>query len=488
MAKPYNVTPVIPPGRQSYVATFRNATGKRITRGLATDDLSRANLVCAGLTRLTHAGTKSLSAVPSDVPLESVRLYFDQNPSRSGELHLDAQIVDAALPTVHAQLQRYPPHLRQELFLVLLDRERLRRENTLQVTQQVGLKRELDREREQRVDLERSALGRAVKAGQNMPALDEALALFEQHMLTSTSVRNAKTVVGVARAFTKQLAADGKKLTEVTLDDLARFLDLQVAKGTSGKQVSRRDALRRRLGRFINWGAQRYEYPSPMQLVRAVSKVDLDREKGDIHWHTMEQVDAAIAQLPDDYWKALVGTLAFAGLQLAELCWLRTADVELESSAPKLWITTVQDPEVPEVTHLLKTGHRRRSVRIHSRCLLPLLREFVAKGYAGKFYFFALPPQSRRRPRAKSPGCHERWLTNTLSIVLRGHHGGKGHLPKAGLLPAGMTAKSLRRTFGSLLLRSGKSCGEVAAAMGNTEDVVRNFYARIHGGEVEIDF
>jgi len=57
-----------------------------------------------------------------------------------------------------------------------------------------------------------------------------------------------------------------------------------------------------------------------------------------------------------------------------------------------------------------------------------------------------------------------------------------------GLLPRGMTAKSLRRTFGSLLLRSGKTTAEVAAAMGNTEDVVREHYARILGCEVDVDF
>jgi len=57
-----------------------------------------------------------------------------------------------------------------------------------------------------------------------------------------------------------------------------------------------------------------------------------------------------------------------------------------------------------------------------------------------------------------------------------------------GVLPEGMSAKSLRRTFGSLLLRSGKSSAEVAAAMGNTEQVVRDHYARLLGREVKVDY
>jgi hypothetical protein len=51
-----------------------------------------------------------------------------------------------------------------------------------------------------------------------------------------------------------------------------------------------------------------------------------------------------------------------------------------------------------------------------------------------------------------------------------------------------MNAKSLRRTFGSLLIRSGATEAQVAAAMGNTPSVVRAHYARILGGEVDVDF
>ena len=75
-----------------------------------------------------------------------------------------------------------------------------------------------------------------------------------------------------------------------------------------------------------------------------------------------------------------------------------------------------------------------------------------------------------------------------MSTILRGHTGAPTRAATPGLLPKGMNAKSLRRTFGSLLLRAGKSTAEVAAAMGNTEEIVRRHYARLLGSEVDVDF
>ena len=107
------------------------------------------------------------------------------------------------------------------------------------------------------------------------------------------------------------------------------------------------------------------------------------------------------------------------------------------------------------------------------------------------YYLFPMPKATRRRRRDVNIGSADRWIVSTLSTALRGHAGGsdlKRRPPAPALLPVGMNAKSLRRTFGSLLIRSGKSSAQVAAAMGNTEDVVREHYARILGCEVDVDF
>ena len=74
------------------------------------------------------------------------------------------------------------------------------------------------------------------------------------------------------------------------------------------------------------------------------------------------------------------------------------------------------------------------------------------------------------------------WGRYNFSVHLKGRDGNNN-----GILPSNMTALSLRRSFGSLLLRSGKTTSEVAAAMGNTPSMVEKHYARILGNEVNIN-
>lgn len=105
-------------------------------------------------------------------------------------------------------------------------------------------------------------------------------------------------------------------------------------------------------------------------------------------------------------------------------------------------------------------------------------------------FFFPVLGSMRKRKRA-ALGHPERWLPTTLTFVLRGHPGSKDKLKRpsmSGLLPKGMNAASLRHSFGSLLLRSGKTYAQVAATMGNSEAVVMEHYARIQGREVEVNF
>jgi hypothetical protein len=54
----------------------------------------------------------------------------------------------------------------------------------------------------------------------------------------------------------------------------------------------RADAIRRRLGRFLNFVASKYEFPSSMLRVPSVGRNDILRERGDIQWHPVEAVEA----------------------------------------------------------------------------------------------------------------------------------------------------------------------------------------------------
>lgn len=491
MAKRYSVSPVLLPGRTTFTATFRAALGQRICRSLGTNDRSFADLICAGLVRLHLAGVRTISEVPSEVPLDAVRLYFGEAQfSDPNALPMDGQAVDINLAAVRSDLLAFPKQLRARLFPILLDRRRLQSDNESIRLEATAWKRSSDSEREKREELERSLLARAAQSGRNMPPLADSLSLFSEHITATTSPQNAQKHIACAADFLANLPGSAKSLADVSSDHIAAFLDQKTAQGDPEHALGRRREWRIRIARFINWGAKRWELPSPMRNVPSVPRHAVLRERGDIVWHQLADVEQIIKELPNPYWQALIATLAYAGLQLAELTWLRTTDVELLNGGKRgrIWVTTVEDPEDPQTRHMLKTSHRRRHVDMHPTLLLPRIKAMLKAGKAGKNFFFAIPEEMRRRRRGDKQPASERWMTNSLSTLLRGHPGGKKRLPVPGLLPKGMNAKSLRRTFGSLLLRSGKTSAEVAAAMGNTEDVVRQHYARLLGSEVDVNF
>lgn len=207
----------------------------------------------------------------------------------------------------------------------------------------------------------------------------------------------------------------------------------------------------------------------------------------------MNDVEAVIETQENVYWKTLIATLGYAGLQLAELCWLRRTDVKIEGERGSIWVGPVTDPTDPHAKHLLKMGNRERPVDIHPAHLLPRLKEYLATIPPDAVYFFPMPANMRRRQRS-GKGHSERWNAPTLSTVLRGHKGGKNRKRRpatAGKLPKGMTAATLRHMFGSLLLRSKtdrKSYADVAEAMGNSEAAVAEYYAKLGGKDVTVDF
>jgi integrase len=512
MPKHYRVTPHLS-GGTSYAALFRNASGKRVHRSLGTEDESLAKLVCLGLERLYREHVTDPRSVPPDVPLEAVRLYLgvDDETIPAADVMRD---MDSA-----AAVATRSDGTREHVADAWVEARRWQQAFDGAKVQIAGLQQMLAAERKARADLERSMLARAALAGKNCPVIPEALVEFEANVAGSMTPRNARDHMTAARRFVASLPADVRKLADVMPSHVSSFLDGQASNGAAHHAAARRRHWRLKLSRLLNWAAKRWEFPSPMSGVATVSRSALMRERGDVHWHSLEEVQEAMDGVgerlvarfagahrknpvmadPDDlvglvaYWQALIATLAYAGLQLAELVWLRRSDLKLseDGQSGSLWVTTVADPEDSGMKHLLKTEHRRREVNLHPRLLLPRLTAHLAKR-AGAHYLFPVPDGYRARIRAKSSGgSAERWLLQSLSVALRGHQGGTDlakRPPTPGILPAGMNAKSLRRTFGSLLLRSGKSYAQVAAAMGNTEKVVHDHYARMRGCEVNVDF
>lgn len=510
MPKHYRVTPRLLAGSAKYIANFRNARAERVTRSLGTADAGQAELISAGLAMLWRLGVRDPSQVPADVPGASIRLYFASGDKREALAdHVvfplaPSQAGDVAAAMAKAAQEPVGFALKAMAYEEQIERQRLK------IAEQA---QHMERERSDHEALKRSAVGQAVMAAKSVPPIAEAMIQFEKHMTTSAMARRKNEIMLLSKRFVATLPPIVKTLADVPVATIAAWIDETVAAAASQKPASYRRHLRINLGRLFNWSAGRWRYPTQMTAVPVVERNAVERERGDIHWHTLAEIQAALAGIPQRlrivwdaevkaftalaadagdaadalYWQALVATLAFAGLQLAELVWLRKADLTVaeDGSRGSLWVTTVE--ESATVRHTLKTGHRKRQVDLHPQ-LLPLLRDHIAGGRAGAVYLFPVPPSVRPRARKINAGLQERWMVGSLSTKLRGHVGGSKRLPSARILPERMHAKSLRRTFGSLLLRAGKSSAEVAAAMGNTEDVVRQHYARILGGEVDVDF
>ncbi len=466
MADLHNITPYQAPGRLGWNASFYDRTGRRVTRGLGTRDEAEAQLLCRALALLHHHKPASPEDAPSSMPPRALELYFGAGVVGPFELRKSIN-ADRVARVLESDV---PAELR--LVGAEIARDQLERELAEEREARARLQGQLD-------VLRASALGRAVGAEGLCPDLAQAIDEFSLHMRSAATANHAKYLVSVARRFVKSLPSDVRKPVQITSTHVDGWLASEAE--DADLPIVRRARHRARLGKFINWAAKTWGYVSPMKAVQAPTLQQLERLRDDIHWHELEEVEAALQAIEAGYWRTLVAVLAFAGLRLSELAWLRREDVTAIDGGARhqLWIATVDDGHGAK--HELKTGHSRRAVEVHPVRLWPLLQGHLESG-AGEVFLFPVPKDVRRKPR--QAGHPERWLPTALGRRL----GGESWKERSGVLPAGMSVMSLRRTFGSLLLRSGCSAEQVAAAMGNTPGVVRKHYARILGAEVEVRF
>lgn len=461
MAKVHSISPWQMEDRPGWYATFREVQNRRVTRGLGTRDKHEADLLCRSLAVLVDRRPERLEDAPAGVPPKALELYFGADAVKAAPTGL----LVAALPTEpmnESDLASLPVEARIRMEAIERRNQQLEYEARREELRLEALEREL-------AGLKDSVLARAATAAANCPPMSDALESFKAHMRATAGKNHAEEMIRVATAFTK--AIDARTTAQVSAEQVGRWLDLEAAKSDS--PFMRRARHRVRLSRFLTWASRTYEHLNPMTLVPAPKSKQLERERDDVHWHELAEIEATVKALPDAYWKALVGTLVYAGLRLSELVFLRRVDLKEEEGARFLWVTTVDDGHGDR--HATKSAHSRRAIQVSADRLWPLLETHMKDDVdANNVFLFPMPKGMRRRKR--SSGHPERWRTQTLSRRL------------SGMLPDTMNALSLRRTFGSLLLRAKKSVNDVAAAMGNTPDVVQKHYARILGAEVKVDF
>ena len=429
-------------------AWFYDATGRRVNKSLQTRDPALADRICKDLEALRDG------RIPEGLHPIAAQLYFG-----------DAAVFEGQGPGELESPQD----------------ERVAREEVralrLQVVAQAERIRQLEAENDA---LRGSVVGRLIQARENCPPMATALQLFERRRHAQVKAKTAKNELSVVRRFLESLPDEVLKPTDIEARHVNHWLDGQ---STGDKSLIRRDKMRNRVGRFVNFCAAEWCYESIMTAVDKSNVSRLRQERGEIVWHSEDRVEAMVTGL-GGYYGAVVATLGYAGLRLSELVWLRVCDLIEDGDD---WLLRITRVTTVDGTHKLKTANSRREVRVHSRLLRPRLEEHVATLPKGSTYLFPMPPNMRRRKRLDGR-VSDQWRVNNLSRKLNGHTGGSNRQPTPGLLPDDVTCLTLRHTFGSLMLRAGRSYAEVAAAMGHDEATCREYYARLDGCEVDVDF
>ncbi len=257
--------------------------------------------------------------------------------------------------------------------------------------------------------------------------------------LSRGSISEHKRII---EAFIKN--AEDRNISAYTSSDIEKYLlDNSHDHKSPGARFNR---LRVYLVKFFNWTSEKYSFLNPILKVKKLKET----QKEDIHWHEIEEVIEVIENEEEVYWKRIIATYLYTGMSSHELRGVRKIDVDSKS----IYVT-------PHNERTLKTNNRKRKINISS-----ILKPYITAQMktSGKYLF---PP---------TIGHLELWHEDTLSRELNWR------------LKDDMSALSLRRTFGSLLLRSGKTSSEVAAVMGNSEEMIRRHYARLLSSEIDINF
>ena len=304
---------------------------------------------------------------------------------------------------------------------------------------------ELEEYKEKYIALAQERESQRLIVSKNCPSLREASKKFYDTIkhLDKNGIGEHKRVVG---AFIEE--REDQKTSLVSSSEIIDFLE-ELSEDYS-KPRKRFNYNRTYIGRFIRWASKKWKFISPMEFV---DRKEQEQEE-DIHWHEHDEVLNVINSEKDPYWQRLISTLLYTGMSAHELRGIRKKDILELNGSFYIYVT-------PHSLRTLKRIKRKRHIQI-SELLMPSIKKQLQT--PGEFLF---PP---------TVGHSTMWNRHTFSNHLNSH------------LPSKMTALSLRRTFGSLLLRSGKTPHEVASVMGNSIQMVEKHYAKLLAGEIDTNF
>lgn len=287
---------------------------------------------------------------------------------------------------------------------------------------------------------------------------------------------------GILRSTLRRFVTDvgpNRKADDIAEQDVSRYV--QSYRQIDGRPISeeRRREIRLQVCTFLETATN---FMFSRKAVVKVSAHKVAREKKPIVWLEGEEVTALLKQVyadHGDYWGDLATMQAYMGFRPSELLLLQTAKVTKEA----VELEPIMD-ESTGVSHA-KTG--ARAVKIPNEVARIIDRRVRAS--QGPFLFGALrrvskgsgQPSPRRDGRTGllAAAWNEDVFFKQYTALLRAA-ATKAKIKKP------IDGRTLRRTFGSIAIRSGYSVEEVARVMGDRASTIRKHYARIEAREVDI--
>jgi len=345
--------------------------------------------------------------------------------------------------------------------------------------------------------------GRQARALEMIPDTSKVVKLFwgslglNDNKIGANQRKNSKSLYTAIQRFLETLGR--KKIADIKSHDLAVYME------NASQNVSGSSDWKRRYNRMLQQFHQFFAFVEERWELRNITKsIKKKKEppKTLPEFHSLEEIEAAINRLDEpiiehhEYWQMVVAMLSYTGMINGSLRGLKVSDLDSD-----LTRVNVRSNEYRS----LKTFNRNRPIEIEQDRLKPLLEKYLASDYPSKKPNGLLFPTLIPRKNGL-----EIWDDTQFSRRLTGHyqlndgvykwlegalfrqkycHATTGDMVGSEGEPLSsfqMDNRSIRRTFGSLLLRGGVSLSQISAIMGSDIKTINKHYAKWSSDEVQL--
>lgn len=319
---------------------------------------------------------------------------------------------------------------------------------------------------------------KAAKVGTLQEELDKYLAHNDQRKVTHKRK-------GILRSTLTRFVEDvgpNRRADDLTEADVSQYVEAYRQRDDRPIGEERRKEIRAHVCTFLETATH---HTFTRRAVKRISSHAVARERKPIVWLEEAEAQRLIKEmyaLHGNYWGDAALVQLRMGWRPSELTLLQTE----HSSKDSIHLVAVVDPETGVVS--AKTGQRSLPV---PKAAQPAVKRRLREAVGGLLF----PAIRHAKGRGKEKGRKSR-RTGLLASAWSEDHFFKQFTSKLreAAAKAGINkpvdGRTLRRTFGSLLLRDGRNkrtVAEVAAAMGNQPKVVARHYARIEASEIDLN-